>query len=253
MVSTEVKLDVLAGYRSLTRKLGKSITANKLSNFERLVTGYQPLRDAAFLNQKATADEYNVFSVLKLHRLEAKFHTPLIADLLNPNRKHAQSADNYISFVTHVLQEHDDSKWAKVTPFLLNVKAEAHTPVTGRIDILITHNDPANRFCVIIENKIGAADQRDQVWRYYRYAIDMLRLTDDQIKILYLCPEQTIPSDYSVKAEQVAALTSKDVLKCVSYRSHISGWITACRDSTIAPPVKEVLSQYLQTLKLLCP
>lgn len=253
MLSTQTKIDVLTGYRLLHDKLKTRIATNKLNSFERLIDGYRPYHYASTQKQKLTAEGYNVFSVLGLSRLEAKFHTPLIADLLNPTRKHAQSVDNYQSFVTNVLQEPADSKWGKVTPFLLNVKAEAHTPVTGRIDILITHSDPENSFCIIIENKIGAPDQENQVWRYYTYAKNMLRLTDDQIKILYLCPEDEFPSETSLTENQRKELTDNKVLKTVSYRQHIRRWIKECRDNTAAPPVKEILSQYLQTIKLICP
>jgi PD-(D/E)XK nuclease superfamily len=253
MLSTQTKTNVLTGYHVLRDKLKTRTTGNKLNNFQRLIDGYRPHHYVSTQNQKVTAEEYNVFSVLGLSRLEAKFHTPLIADLLNPTRKHAQLADNYRSFVTNVLQEPEDSRWANVTPFLLDVKAEAHTPATGRIDILIRHNNPDNRFAIIIENKIGARDQEEQVWRYYTYARDMLRLSDDQIRILYLCPEQKPPSNSSLTEDQLSTLTDTGVLKYVSYRRHVTRWIQECRNNTVAPPVAEILSQYLQTLKLICP
>ena len=106
----------------------------------------------------------------------------------------------------------------------------------GRIDILLT--DKKNN-AIIIENKIDASDQKNQLLRYYNYAIDK-KLSYD---LIYLTKEGNKASDYSTGKE-------KFDYKCISYRNDIIPWLESCEQiATRYPLIRETIHQYIINLK----
>lgn len=83
----------------------------------------------------------------------------------------------------------------------------------GRIDILIYNK--TNK--VIIENKIFAGDQVNQLLRYYNY--------DKAAKLYYLTLFGTGPSEESTGKGQLKF----DPNNCLSYASDILQWLEKCR------------------------
>lgn len=80
-----------------------------------------------------------------------------------------------------------------------------------KIDILI--EDGVN--AVIIENKIGASDQNEQLKRYHETLKDKFK----KISILYLTPFGTSPSENSKGNLDI---------KQISYNTHIINWLKTC-------------------------
>ena len=105
---------------------------------------------------------------------------------------------------------------------------------TGRIDILIHDSKKA----IIIENKIYAQDQYNQLSRYETYAKERY---PDNYKIIYLTLDQHDPNDESSK--KVSYIP-------ISYSEHIIAWLTSCKNITIDKPlIRETLTQYIQHIK----
>jgi hypothetical protein len=198
---------------------------------------------------KITGENFNIFRILKVEAREVKLHSAFIAELLNPIGSHAMGNLFAIDFLK-ILSE----KWklkngseAKI-PFdffaenirsveiekWINYKTDTDG---GYIDILLT-DDKNNH--IIIENKIYAGDQDNQLLRYHNF--------DSSSPIIYLTLYGSIPSDYSTTQNE-------SVLKqliCISYKDDILNWLVECKKHTVDHPIlRETLTQYINNIKYL--
>lgn len=132
-------------------------------------------------------EKYNIFSVLGLESSEVQTHSAFLASLLNPDGNHGVGSAFLDAFV-RVMNLGDlqlDTTNAQV-----NVE---HVTSDGRIDILIFDN---NKKAIIIENKIYAGDQPEQLKRYDDYARQQFT---NGYRLLYLTLDGHKPSDSSTK------------------------------------------------------
>lgn len=104
----------------------------------------------------------------------------------------------------------------------------------GRIDIFIT--DESNS--IIIENKIYARDQNNQLLRYHNFKPDG--------KLVYLTLYGDMPNEESLGS------LSLDDITILSYRDDIIPWLERCVQlASTLPYVRETINQYINTLKQL--
>lgn len=176
-------------------------------------------------------ERFNIFEACGVNHYE-NTHSAIIAELLNPQGSHGQ-AD---SFLTLFLCSYKSD-----ICFSLENGASVATEVVmedGRIDILITNSE---RQAIIIENKIYARDQWEQLKRYNRYADK--EFGKGNYEILYL----TLFGDDASKqsAEGVKYIP-------ISYEKHIVEWLEECINfSTRLPLIRETLIQYQNHIKQL--
>lgn len=176
----------------------------------------------------ATGENFNIFSVLKIETDEVRTHSRFIAELLNPNGSHSQGT----CFLELFLNQFD-------IQFELNkVEIKVEYPIGriskdylsgGRIDILITNQ---KKQVVMIENKIYANDQPNQLIRYRNYAKgDLIYLT------LW---GETSEDDPLKETEYKTASYAKDVVQ----------WLEACKKETVNLPIlRETIGQYIHLIK----
>lgn len=189
---------------------------------------------------------YNVFNVLGVDNMELS-HSAFLAALLNPDGSHGMQDAFLKAFIDTIA--HGGTK-----PELDTAHAKVYTEYNignitettgGRIDILITDRSDtgsgkAGGHAIIIENKIWAADQPNQLVRYNNFAHEMYA----KYALLYLTLNGEGPSDQS-KGE----LTD---YRCISYRSDIIGWLRQCaRLSFDKPLVRETINQYIDLIQQL--
>ncbi|MFN8417485.1 MAG: PD-(D/E)XK nuclease family protein [Cytophagaceae bacterium] len=194
-------------------------------------------------NEKLDSEglRFNIFSILNISSNEVRLHSNLIAELLSRNGTHGMKDSFCRSFF-------------KLFPFEQNniisnfnydnyiVEVEKYTGIInedytsgGRLDIVITDNSN-NR--VIIENKIFAGDQKNQLLRYYNF--------DKRSIILYLTLEGTEPSIWSTNN----TIHNSIDFHCISYRYFISNWLIECMElSKEKPRINQIINQYLQIVK----
>ena len=109
---------------------------------------------------------FNIFKELKLSTNENR-HSSILATLINPMGAHGFSDKFYFSFLKMLGISKDDNRFNNIketkvyTEYSIGNKKE--TDDYGRIDILIKNGKNA----IIIENKIYAKDQEEQIKRYY--------------------------------------------------------------------------------------
>lgn len=207
-----------------------------------------PVRARHEAYEIALAPGYNIFEVLAIRHYEARVHTPFLVNLLDPKGSHRQGDLFYRTFIRDVLRE--EQPFVNCTD--LEVTGEYDTGTLGRIDILIHHRSPSQPHCIIIENKIYAIDQPDQLARYDQFARQEWRFDENNYRLLYLTLWKTDrPSEHTMHGTMVDELFSKKILRMISYQHDILPWLQNIYSSqTLLPPVlRETLKQYLLTLK----
>lgn len=191
---------------------------------------------------------YNVFNVLGVDNMELS-HSAFLAALLDPDGSHGMQDAFLKAFIDTIA--HGGTK-----PELDTAHAKVYTEYNignitettgGRIDILITDRSETGSgkdsgHAIIIENKIWAADQPNQLQRYDKYACGTY--SSDGYLLLYLTLDGKEPTDQSK-----GALTN---YRCISYRSDIIGWLQQCAQLAYDKPrVRETINQYIDLIQQL--
>jgi hypothetical protein len=186
---------------------------------------------------KITGENFNVFRLLGMGYDEVRTHTMFIAELLNPQGSHDQGYRFLQLFVDQFQIKDLHAASAIVRPELYIGPVTATSG--GRIDISIVDKDH-NR--VIIENKVYAGDQENQLLRYLNYG-----KSGKSCRLFYLTLEGNLPSEWSG-----AGLIADTDFETISYRHDILLWIEKCRKEAIdLPVIRETLTQYLHLIKFL--
>lgn len=189
---------------------------------------------------------YNVFNVLGVDNMELS-HSAFLAALLNPDGSHGMQDAFLKAFIDTIA--HGGTK-----PELDTAHAKVYTEYNignitettgGRIDILITdHSETGSGkdsgHAIIIENKIWAADQPNQLVRYHNFA--------PEAALLYLTLNGDEPSEQS----RDTLNAQNGDYQCISYRSDIIGWLQRCAQLSFDKPrVRETINQYINLLQQL--
>lgn len=169
-------------------------------------------------------EQFNMFSACGVNHYETT-HSSILAELLNPNGSHGQDILFLEKFIA-LLHSDLDFKLDKSA----SVIREQYTG-DGYIDILITN--PYNQ-AIIIENKIYAEDQYQQLIRYNNYAHN--EFGEGNYVIFYLTLYGTVASQQS--AENLNYTT-------ISYARTITEWLEDCIKMCVRlPMIRETLIQY---------
>lgn len=188
---------------------------------------------------KATGENFNIFSVLHLESDEVRLHSRLLGELLNPKGSHNQNELFLKLFIFVVGLEkqytNEQIKNAKVTVEENIGGIPDDYSKGGRIDLVIKF---PNNNEIVIENKIWAGDQYNQLGRYY-----------EQYKnsnIIYLTPYGGKPS-----LESLGKLLLEKVI-CLSYQSEIVTWLELCQKEVYKLPlIREIFSHYINVINKL--
>lgn len=188
------------------------------------------------LAARLTGENFNVFDILRLGASEVRTHSAFIAELLDPKGAHGQG-DVYLKLFL---------KMEKVKPCIgdfgyghVNVQVEypigpidSEKTEGGRIDILLTDSRGNH---IIIENKIYAVDQENQLIRYYNF--------DRLAPLFYLSldgkdPDKKPPDDVEYHT--------------LSYCKDMRCWLEDCHKASVSlPVVRETIFQYENLIKKL--
>lgn len=180
-------------------------------------------------------DEFNIFSILRNERDEVNLHSKFIGDLL----KNKSFGDIFLKLFLEAIEIKIDEEINK------NIYLEYGVSDNGRIDILLKINSKSFKRAVIIENKIDAGDQWQQLQRYVE-AMKKEGYSKDEITIVYLTLAGDTPSNYSL-----GCIQDEEVIK-LSYKEHIISWIEKCiKEVAVIPSLRETLIQYKKLLEKL--
>jgi len=176
---------------------------------------------------------FNMFRILGVDHYEIT-HSSILSELLSPQGSHGLKYKFLQAFIDTVgLNEFiKDFDYKNAT-----VQTEVSVG-NGRIDILINDN---NGHALIIENKIYASDQWEQLKRYNEFAINKYGIAN--YKIFYL----------TLSGKDASINSGQNIdYKPISYENDIVLWLDQCVDlSSRFPLVRETINQYINHLKKL--
>lgn len=185
---------------------------------------------------KISGEKFNIFRTLNLEFSEVQMHSIFLAEFLNPKGTHGQE-DLYLRLFTdqfHISNFDTKSAFAEVEKYTGAINADSTKG--GRIDILLTDKNGQH---IIIENKIYAKDQKNQLLRYHNF--------DKQAPLFYLNLFGTEPTNCST-----AGKFDKTQYKIISYQNDIKKWLEKCKKESVSLPIiRETIAQYLNLIKYL--
>ena len=194
--------------------------------------------------RKEKGDNYNLFKVINMTSDETRVHSAMIADLLNPNGQH-QMENVFLKLFIERLNGQTDH----IVSFTCdNAKVECEKyigPKTdtdgGRLDIYLT--DGINH--IVIENKIYATDQENQLLRYHNF-LKRCSKNKNNTLLLYLSLDGEVHDiDKTTGGEEITFFT-------ISYADFILNWLTDCRHKVIDKSlIREGIAHYLNLIKIL--
>ena len=192
-----------------------------------------------------SGEHYNVFDILGV-RSDELSHSAILTNLLDAKGRHGQKDIFLKLFIEQIHPLLEKSRYSEyINSFETEnatAKKEIHiggvkheTAEGGRVDIVVSSGNKH----LVIENKIYAGDQDQQLLRY-----------DNHYKndpIIYLTRLGSEPSPTS-KGDLVLGI---DFI-CISYHTDISNWLEQCiKEMSNKPIIRETLNQYLFLIKSL--
>ena len=176
---------------------------------------------------------FNVFNTIGLRTEEVRLHSAFIAELLNPKSSHGLS-HCFLQAFLEMLGLQDGYLDYRRCPH--GVITERVIGSLGRIDIIIEDGNRA----LIIENKIYAEDQTNQMLRYDNYG---KKNFPNGYELVYLTLDGHDPADCSLGDDDYSYIT-------VSYEEDIVGWLEKCYSLSEGKPlVQSVIKQYSELVK----
>lgn len=231
--------DFFRSYRDVREANRKSLPfAEVKGGLDRLRSELEPLQAAAREREAIEVRDFNIFRILRLSRKEVITHSPMLANLLNPSGTHGQGPlflnlflDRLtLAGVTGLPSVHAKQRWF--------IQTEQVTDF-GNLDISLS--SPIARTKIVIENKIGAADQKSQL-RRYRDSLDESVGQYDVRCLVYLTPSGHPSAEADSDGVEYVRL---------SYREDIAALLEAAIKQIRSPKLNSVLLQYLELVPTL--
>ena len=182
------------------------------NSIKELLSQLLPLHHAEQERLKKEEEEgkcFNVFSALNMCSDEVRLHSRLFATLLNPKANHGLG-NKFLKLFLLALGLPEDYITHCKEQIVERPIGEVTETNGGRIDIIIEDREHA----VIIENKIYAGDQPNQLLRYHNYGVKTFG--ENNFKLVYLTLYGSEPSPYSLGGEHFEFIKlsyAQDILK----------------------------------------
>jgi len=241
MTSEPITVNEVRSFFDRFEKLESTWTEFRIEQFKtgfsRVAAAMQALQGMRGAVERVTAPRHNVFRILGRECDEDRTHTPMLADLLDPSGSHGQGHLFLREFLAQCQREpefplpHGDveaERWfvdtQRVTAF-------------GNLDMVISC--PGLRTVVVIENKVYAPEQEDQLLRYSDWLATRTQAYGVQA-LVYLTP-----NGHASKTAH-----GRPYFR-LSYRDDIADMLTRARPHIQAESVRATVSQYLALIQSL--
>ena len=206
-----------------------------LSKVDVLVSREKAIQDEKYKR----GESFNIFGACGVNHYEVT-HSSILSEFLNPRGSHGQGGLFLKEFL--ITAGVYDSEYNDCNDFIVNTEHSFSIQTqdgvcTGRIDIIISSPSAA----IIIENKIYADDQYEQLKRYDTYL--MTSAWKNNYKILYLTLDNHDPGDEA----------SKNICYTpISYKDDIIKWLLKAKLMMDDKPIiRDIIHQYIQHLRIL--
>ena len=230
--------------------------AKKNTNIQHLLTHISAINMKYEQIAEITGENFNVFKILGLTTNEVRTHSAFIAELLDPKGSHGckdaflklfvEKLRSIINDQTNESKEKGNQILDRINKFIGSDKCKANVEyhigeineektVGGRIDILLRDHNNHDNHEIIIENKIYAYEQENQLIRYYNY--------NKNAPIIFL-------TLYGGKPNSANGLKEFEHFLCISYKEDVKNWLEQCLKETINKPLlRETITQYINLIK----
>jgi hypothetical protein len=179
---------------------------------------YLDYRNTEIELQRTQGVFFNLFQVLGIETKETR-HSAFLAELLNPRGSHGQQ-DRFLRLFIQQLPCLREIQWNTQNAYARIEEVIPDNNNYGRMDIVIHCGDDA----IIIENKIYAGDQEEQLYRYHEYGKSHIK---GKTILIYLTLEGGEASKSSTNEQLVANVDYFPI----SYSSEIDAWLTQCENA----------------------
>ena len=202
----------------------KKTIQNLLSQIKTISRSYDKV-------EKALGENFNIFSVLGIEHYEETTHSRFIGELLNMNGHHNFGNKFLIAFLNILDLNNIDFDFINYNIYLEHYIGNVTETTGGRIDILLVD---CNDKKLMIENKIYAREQKNQLLRYYNY--------DESGTLLFL-------TLYGYNSDNHKSFES---YINISYSENIIKWLNRCQEIAVENPIlRETIKQYKNLIKKL--
>ena len=188
--------------------------------------------------QERVNSQINYFDMLRFnYRDEKHLHSAFIANLLDINGAH-NMGDFFLKAFLRIVLEDDDYLNSDTVQVFTEYSVYEKGKDVGKVDILVVSEYKA----LIIENKVDAPDQKNQLLRYRNFGKAYYHLNG--FELLYLTRDGAKASEKS-KGEGDENPVKEGDYKCISYKKEILRWLNECIKLEIDNPiVRDMIEQY---------
>ncbi len=214
-------------------------------NYEKFFEDFKKFKEKQDKQKMRGLNNYNILTSVLDKSDEVRLHSRMIFSLLNPIGKHYQGTLFLEKFISGL----------KVEQFNINIDNCSIRKEYKNIDLYITDGNKH----IIVENKIDAKDQENQIKRY----IDVIQekgdqLSENDILVVYLSLDREVPSVYSlddlkIMDEYIERNEKKVALfKSIHYKEEMLTWLKSCQEEIQnITNLNEVFNQYIDVVNMI--
>ena len=188
--------------------------------------------------EEKEGENFNVFSALNMCSDEMRLHSRLLATLFNPKANHGLGNEFLRQFLVTAIKVDDNYITHCNESIAERYVGEVTETTGGRIDIILEDG----KHGIIIENKIYACDQPNQLLRYYNYGVK--QFGENNFKLVYLTLNGSEPSSDSLGGGHF------DFIK-LSYAQDILGLLDRLMTTYPQKPIHRTIKDYITIIKQL--
>ena len=188
--------------------------------------------------EEKKGENFNVFSALNMCSDEMRLHSRLLATLFNPEANHGLGNEFLRQFLVTAIKVDDNYITHCNESIAERYVGEVTETTGGRIDIILEDGNHG----IIIENKIYAGDQPNQLLRYHNYGVK--QFGENNFKLVYLTLDGSEPSSDSLGGGHF------DFIK-LSYAQDILGLVEGLVTTSPQKPIHRTIKDYITIIKQL--
>lgn len=223
------------------------------SGFLRLKNDYARMLSDYRRSNMQLAEDFNIFSLVGVEHYEVSTHSAILREFLDAQGSHGQGNLFFIEFLSlladkGIIPKEDINKYSPMT--FDNYACDAERSVaTGRIDIIVERLDGDFPYSIIIENKVYAVDQYEQIERYWAELEKKKHIPVERKEIIYLTPKGGLPSEDSIDSTKRKELEDMGALHYISYNTDVSCWLENALNKVKSPKIEYTVRQYIELVR----
>lgn len=189
-------------------------------------------------NRSKTPGTMNIAEIMNRHHLENQ-HSNILAFLIDQEEKH-----NHKEYGCSFLELLKKKGLGLHGRSIVSIGREDSTDELRRMDLLIkTDSD-----FIILENKIYADDQPNQIKDYLSY-VEEISGSSENVFVVYLTPFGKDPTEKSITKNNLQALKNSHRYVSLSYSKDILDWLMTLETKNEENVLKAGITQYIDVVK----